>query len=98
MKETYKQVLRSLGIAVAIFIPIATVSAQTSHTGGRRAGIDVLHYEFHVDFPARGIPDTIAVASTITALRTARTDSLVLDLRSVMHVLETRVNGTVVSP
>ena len=72
------------------------LTAQRSLTGGSRPGLDVLHYQFRVDFPPRAFPDTIAVASTITLFRTARADTLVLDLRDVMRVDETRVNGTAV--
>ena len=45
----------------------AEAQPSTSRTGARRAGIDVLHYEFRVDFPARGWPDTVRFAATTTA-------------------------------
>lgn len=66
--------------------------ASPSRTGARRAGIDVLHYEFRVDFPARAWPDTIRFVATTTA---ARRDamSLALDLTSALHVDSTSVNG-----
>ncbi len=63
-----------------------------SHTGARRAGIDVLHYEFRVDFPARAWPDTIRFASTTTARR-VNAMALSLDLSSALHVDSTQVNG-----
>ena len=70
---------------------------RPSRTGGSRPGIDVLHYDFRVDFSPRGLDDTVRVASVVTIARTARADSLVLDLRPAMRVDETRVNGTVVT-
>ena len=79
---------------LALFAIGARVEAQTStsHTGARRAGIDVLHYEFRVDFPARAWPDTIRFAATTTAARGEAT-SLSLDLASAMQVDSAYVNG-----
>lgn len=65
---------------------------STSRTGARRTGLDVLHYEFRVDFPARAFPDTIRFAATVTALRRDAT-SMSLDLASTMGVDSARVNG-----
>ncbi|MEO6444869.1 MAG: M1 family metallopeptidase [Gemmatimonadaceae bacterium] len=84
------------GSLLALAGVLQPLSAQQSKTGGSRPGLDVLHYEFRVDFPARAFPDTIAVVSTITVARVAPTDTLVLDLRDVMRVDETRVNDAVV--
>ncbi len=70
----------------------AEAQPSTSRTGARRAGIDVLHYEFRVDFPARGWPDTVRFAATTTAARGEAT-SLALDLASAMQVDSTYVNG-----
>ena len=70
----------------------AEAQAPPSRTGARRAGIDVLHYEFRVDFPAREFPDTIRFMATTTALRREAT-SLSLDLAAVMRVDSARVNG-----
>ncbi len=72
------------------------LAAQRSKTGARRPGLDVLNYQFRVDFPAKPVPDTIAVSSIITIARTGPADTLVLDLRDVMRVEDTRVNGTTV--
>jgi len=69
---------------------------RASLTGGSRPGLDVLHYDFGVDFSPRGLDDTVSVSSTITLHRTARADSLVLDLRRAMQVVEARVNGAAV--
>ncbi len=93
----YRLSLGATALSAAMALLGNAAQAQASRTGARRAGIDVLHYEFHVDFPERGFPDTISVASTVTALRTGRTDSLVLDLKGAMRLLETRVNGTTVA-
>lgn len=70
----------------------AEAQASPSRTGARRDGIDVLHYEFRVDFPARAWPDTIGFVATTTAARSDAT-SLSLDLASTMHVDSTYVNG-----
>ncbi len=67
--------------------------ATVSHTGGSRPGIDVLHYEFRVDFPARPFPDTIRFVATTTAKRSASTAALALDLTASLHVDSTFVNG-----
>lgn len=83
--------------AVAITVPNASAAqSRPSKTGGSRPGIDVLHYDFRVDFSPRGLDDTVRVTSILTVARTARTDSLVLDLRGAMRVDEARVNGAVV--
>ena len=67
--------------------------ASPSHTGAARAGLDVLHYEFRVDFPARPFPDTIWFVATTTALRSAPLTALALDLTASLHVDSTVVNG-----
>lgn len=73
-----------------------SAQARASLTGGSRPGLDVQHYEFQVDFSPRGLDDTLSVSSTIVVHRTARADSLVLDLRRAMQVQEARVNGATV--
>jgi aminopeptidase N len=70
---------------------------RPSKTGGSRPGLDVQHYDFHVDFSPRGLDDTVRVASTITLYRSARADTLVLDLRSAMRVDDAQVNGATVT-
>lgn len=75
----------------------AAEGARPSKTGGSRPGLDVQHYDFHVDFSPRGLDDTVRVASTITVYRSARADTLVLDLRSAMRVDDAQVNGTPVT-
>lgn len=92
--------LAALVSALAAAIPMPNVvegQPRPSRTGGSRPGIDVLHYDFRVDFSPRGLDDTVRVASVVTIARTARADSLVLDLRPAMRVDQTRVNGTVVT-
>ena len=69
-----------------------TAQETPSRTGARRTGLDVLHYEFRVDFPARAFPDTIRFAATVTALRRDAT-SMSVDLASTMSVDSARVNG-----
>ena len=71
------------------------LSAQPtpSLTGGSRANIDVLHYEFRIDFPNRGVPDTIRFAATTTVRRTGTVTALSLDLVASLHVDSASVNG-----
>ena len=80
-------------------VPSTTLGAQgtTDRTGAGRRGIDVLHYEFRIDFPNRGVPDTIHVVATTTVRRTAPTDALALDLIRAMQVDSAQVNGARVS-
>ena len=72
----------------------AAAQAVGSRTGGSRVGIDVLHYEFRVDFPNRDVPDTIRFVATTTAHRTSSTSALALDLSVALHVDSVRVNRT----
>jgi aminopeptidase N len=95
-------VVRSRGLAaLTLLLPVLWASAlaaqeSPSRTGARRAGIDVLHYEFRVDFPARAFPDTIHFTATTTAMRREAT-SFSLDLTSVLRVDSAHVNGVRVS-
>ncbi|MCC6772264.1 MAG: M1 family metallopeptidase [Gemmatimonadaceae bacterium] len=73
--------------------PARADSTRASRTGGSRPGLDVLHYDFGVDFSPRGLDDTVRVASTITLYRSARADTLLLDLRAAMLVEAAEVNG-----
>ncbi len=89
--------LSRLIAAPTLLLPLvlgSVLSAQgsPSRTGAGRAGIDVLRYEFRVDFPARTIPDTIRFAATTTALRRDAL-ALSLDLVSAMQVDSAHVNG-----
>ncbi len=79
---------------VALTILPNGAGAQRSLTGGSQPGIDVLHYEFRVDFPARALPDTLQFVSTAVARRTARVQSVDLDLTTAMQVEAVTVNGT----
>ena len=73
--------------------PALSAQPAPSLTGGSRANIDVLHYEFRIDFPTRGALDTIRFAATTTARRTSAVTSLSLDLVASLHVDSTYVNG-----
>jgi len=79
-------------IAVAALACLAaTADGQTqSKTGGSRPGIDVLHYAFSIDLPDRG--RWIDGRAVIALRRTARVDSLALDLVG-MRVDSVLVNG-----
>ena len=78
-------------------ILLATVSAHAqpaaSRTGGRRPGIDVLQYAFRVEFPSRGIPDTVRFVATTTALRSGPVRTLALDLAATLRVDSVLVNA-----
>ena len=73
----------------------AITQSSPSRTGSSRPGIDVLHYEFRVDFPARTFPDTIHFVATTMFTRAAGTSgsALSLDLTRTLHVDSTQVNG-----
>ncbi|MFN8581302.1 MAG: M1 family metallopeptidase [Gemmatimonadaceae bacterium] len=62
-----------------------------------RPGIDVVDYTFRVDFPSRPPISAIDVSATVSLKRTARVDTLVLDLLAPMQVSEARVNGATVT-
>ncbi len=68
-------------------------TATPSRTGSARPGIDVLHYEFRVDFPDAAFPDTIVFAATTTARRTSNASALSLDLVASLRVDSTWLNG-----
>ncbi len=93
--------VRSSVLTVLVAFVLATepsaqpLSAQptSSLTGGSRANIDVLHYEFRIDFPSRSTLDTILFAATTTAYRTSAVAALSLDLVASMHVDSAYVNG-----
>jgi aminopeptidase N len=80
--------------ACALAVLTVPAEAQQSLTGARQPGIDVMHYEFRVDFPARSLPDTLQFVSTAVAHRTARVQNVALDLTNEMRVDEVTVNGT----
>ena len=92
------------GLFCVAFAAVATQSAisqsaiaqsSPSRTGNSRPGIDVLHYEFRVDFPARTFPDTIRFVATTTFTRATGTNgrAVSFDLTRTLHVDSTQVNG-----
>ena len=83
----------SLFVLAGLALCTGNAGAQRSLTGARQPGIDVVHYEFSVDFPAGANPDTLRFVSSLTALRTARTESLALDLTSALSVDGVTING-----
>ncbi len=64
-----------------------------SATGGPRPGVDVLQYDFRVEFPATSFPDVVRFAATTTAVRRGATGSLALDLVAAMQVDSVHVNA-----
>jgi aminopeptidase N len=85
----------ALRIAItAIGLAAHAVAAQqpASATGSRRQGIDVLTYDFRVEFPASGVPDLVRFVATATAARAVGISQLTLDLASTMQVDSAQVN------
>lgn len=78
---------------LALAIVADNAGAQRSLTGGSQPGIDVLHYEFRIDFPQRPFPDTLQFVSTTLARRTARVQSVALDLTNDLSVDGVTING-----
>ncbi|MES3035527.1 MAG: M1 family aminopeptidase [Gemmatimonadota bacterium] len=64
-----------------------------SATGGPRPGVDVLQYDFRVEFPASSFPDVVRFAATTTAVRRGATGSLALDLVAALQVDSVHVNA-----
>lgn len=88
----------SIALALATVSIAAGAHAQRpSRTGASRPGLDVQHYDFRVEFSPRGLEHDVAVTSHAVVARTARADTLVLDLVEAMRVDEVRVNGAVVT-
>jgi aminopeptidase N len=91
---THPGLWRALALATGLALAAAVAPAQgRSLTGSRRPGIDVLHYEFRVDFPRGAMPDTVRFVATTTARRSAGTPVLALDLAATMRVDAVTVNG-----
>ncbi len=76
------------GVLLALALLVDTLPAQgpAGRTGGSRPGIDVLQYEFRVEFPATATADTIRFTSTTTATRLPSASVLQLDLTAAMQV------------
>lgn len=91
MTTLQRSLLLSISATLLLLLP-AGLSCQ-SPTGGPRAGIDVLHYGFRLEFPARGVPETVYFATTITAHRTAAVATMSFDLVASMRVDSVLVNS-----
>ena len=92
----HKRVASIVFAAIQIVASYSLIAQQApSRTGGSRVGIDVLHYEFRVDFPPRAFPDTILFTATTTFKRVAgaNVDAIALDLTRTLHVDSAQVNG-----
>ena len=83
--QSFRVRLVSLAI-VTLAAASAHAQPAPSHTGGSRPGLDVLEYNFRVEFPATAFPDTIRFIATTTATRTATVTRLSLDLVAAMRV------------
>ena len=70
---------------------LVSVGAAQSKTGGSRPGIDVVHYDFNINIADSG--RRIDGRAVISLRRTARVDTLVLDLVA-LKVDSVLVNGT----
>jgi aminopeptidase N len=90
-----RQLSRLTHLAVLALVGAAQTHAQapTSRTGGKRDGINVVQYTFRVDFPATGVPDTLQISTTLTAVRRAPTAGIALDLVATMYVDSVHVNA-----
>jgi aminopeptidase N len=77
----------------AALVPAIAFGQEASRTGSSRAGLDVLSYEFTVDFRRQARPDTIDFTSEILVSRTGAVRSLALDLVPAMAVRDASVNG-----
>lgn len=84
---------RALAAGLGISLLATSAGAQTSLTGSRRPGIDVLHYQFSIAFPQRGYPDTLRFQSNVTMLKTASVEWVELDLTDSLKVDSVTVNG-----
>ncbi len=69
------------------------LAQPASLTGARRAGFDVLHYDFTVDFRRPARPDTIDFTSELRVHRQGSAATLALDLVPTMQVSAAQVNG-----
>ena len=83
-------------LGVLAFAPLAAHAQGRSLTGASRPGIDVLHYEFRVEFPPGAMPDTVRFVATTTLRRTTAAPALDLDLVDAMRVDGVTVNGAAV--
>jgi hypothetical protein len=84
-------------VATCLMAPVLAAQSVTGGTGGRRAGLDVLAYDFRVEFPATGVPGVVAFASTATVARDRSVAHLALDLVASLQVDSARVNDRSVS-
>ena len=82
-------------VAQSVVAQSVVAQSAPSRTGNSRPGIDVLHYEFRVDFPPRTFPDTIRFVAATTFTRATGTNgsALSLDLTRTLHVDSTQLNG-----
>ena len=83
--------------AICLLAPAVCAQQSVSATGGGRPGIDVLAYDFRVEFPATGVPDVVRFTATTTARRQVGVRQVALDLVAGMQVDSTTVNDGKVS-
>jgi aminopeptidase N len=84
--------IRLSGAARALFLAAALVPATTAAQAPYRPGLDVLDYAFIIDLPDTG--SVIRGDAMVTLRRTARVDTLVLDLRQ-LRVTRVLLDGAV---
>ena len=94
---TTTRMARVLAFAAAACLPALALAQTPSRTGSSRAGLDVLHYDFTVDFRRAARPDTLDFVSELTVLRTASARSIALDLVTTLTVRDASVNGATVA-
>ncbi len=88
-------VVRAAAAALCLTAPSIEAQQPAGATGGRRAGVDVLAYDFRVEFPVSGMPASVQFAATTTAARQPGVRELVLDLVATLTVDSATVNGRI---
>ncbi|MBK8250431.1 MAG: M1 family metallopeptidase [Gemmatimonadetes bacterium] len=88
---------RVMGYLGLVCLPALVVAQAPSRTGSSRAGFDVLHYDFTVDFRRPARPDTLDIVSEVTVMRTGAARSIALDLVPAFAVRDASVNGAAVT-
>ncbi|MGQ0764783.1 MAG: M1 family metallopeptidase [Gemmatimonadota bacterium] len=80
-------------VAITAIAVIGAAGQAAAQNNSSRPGLDVLGYVFEVDFPARPLEQPISLRSTALVLRSARADTLILDLAAAMQLGRVMVNG-----
>ncbi|MBL8961454.1 MAG: hypothetical protein JNJ98_16465, partial [Gemmatimonadetes bacterium] len=90
--------IRVVGFLGLLGLPAVGFAQGASRTGSSRAGFDVLHYDFTVDFRRAARPDTLDFVSEVTVVRSGAARSIALDLVAAFTVRDAAVNGAPITP